>query len=115
LEGFFVDDALVGEGFEDGFVFLAGVFLFLGLGFFAAVFLVGVPGKRGGAAEDFPGTGEADPVGGAAEDFDPVGAGGGARGEEDGVAVANAGEAGGVVGVPKEFLGRGLEKGVAEQ
>lgn len=87
-------------------------FLLLGLFFFGGV---GVAWEGGGTAERFPGCVEVDPVAGATEDFDPVGAGGGARGEEDGVAVADAGEAGGIVGVAEMFFAGCLEERVAQE
>jgi hypothetical protein len=115
LETLLIDDAFVGKGFENCFVFLSGLLLLFALGFLASVFLVGVTRQRRGATQGFPGACQTDPIRGATQDFDPVCASGRARGKEDGVAVADASEAGSVVSVPEVFLGWGLEEGVAEK
>jgi hypothetical protein len=120
LKRLLIHDTLISQGLQNSLVFPALLLLLNRLRSFPRVgagagAVLGVAGQRGGATQGLPGGVEADPVAGAAEDFDPVGAGGGAGGEEDGVAVADAGEAGGVVGVAEVFLCGGLEQRVAEE
>lgn len=145
LEGRFVYDALVGQCFEDGFVLLALAALLFGLCLVPPNTIAGscpptlfrqrpistptptptpsmpiptstrIPALARRPTQPLPGPHETDPVPAPPQHFDPVAPCWAPRGEEDGIAVEQAREASGVVGVAEELLGRGLQQGVHEE